>query len=425
MDKLYYKSIINKIDSLCIFSGVAEDSAVHQLKKLCGLEDMHRDFSLLANLLIESAEIHGFAGNLLKKHLIYLFLTDENIFSMRCENGVDVKNSSVYRLALNDVGLLRQIAEIDLSQLCPQGCVADEIAAYTPITKQRSEAVDMINLSHTQASALEAFMRFYRAEGCGKLAEYRMFKYDVKHGLVGIDNYDRVTFEDLIGYEAQVSQLINNTEAFMNGFPANNVLLVGSRGTGKSSSVKALANEYFDAGLRLVEISKEQITHISDLLKQLEHRGKRFIIFIDDLSFGEDELQYKYLKSLLDGGTEAKPENVLFCATSNRRHLIQEKWSDRSRGSEEAEIHTTDTLNEKLSLADRFGITITFPKPTPAQYIEIVKGIAAREGLLIPSEQLEKEAMKWELNQKGLSGRTARQFINSIISQSRNTVQAL
>ena len=159
-----------------------------------------------------------------------------------------------------------------------------------------------------------------------------------------------------------------------------------------------------------------QIEKLPDILKLLRPRGRKFIIFIDDLSFDEGEMGYKYMKSLLEGGSEGKPDNVLFYATSNRRHIIQEKWSDRGTGiSEDAEIHTTDTLNEKLSLADRFGITITFPKPTPKEYINIVKGLAAERNIELDEKTLQQQAMQWEIRQKGMSGRTAKQFINNLM----------
>ena len=267
---------------------------------------------------------------------------------------------------------------------------------------------------------LTFFVRFYNTLGCGDISRFRSFKYDggLKK-IVGIDNPDPITFDDIIGYTAQTDELIDNTEAFIKGFPANNVLLVGSRGTGKSSSVKALANKYYKDGLRIIEITKDQIVELTKLLSSLKDRGRKFIIFIDDLSFGESEIQYKHMKSLLDGGSQSKPDNVLFYATSNRRHLISEKWSDRQRGSDDAEIHTQDTLNEKLSLADRFGITISYPKPTSFEYLNMVKIMARKSGISIDDEILEKEALKWEINQKGVSGRTARQFVNHLKGSNR------
>lgn len=213
--------------------------------------------------------------------------------------------------------------------------------------------------------------------------------------------------------------LINNTKAFLNGYPANNVLLIGARGTGKSSSVKALANEYFNQGLRLLEISKEQIIDFPQILKYICQRGRKFIIFLDDLSFDDFEVEYKYMKSLLEGSTEKKPDNVLFYATSNRRHIVQERWADR-QGNPNDDIHTADSLNEKISLSDRFGLTISFEAPNQNQYLEIVEAIAKKEKIEYSKEQLDKEAIAWELYQKGRSGRTARQFINSYYIEHNN-----
>lgn len=286
--------------------------------------------------------------------------------------------------------------------------------------RKKNDFLEYMDSAVSDNELLDVFVRFYNTFGCGDISRFRSFKYDggLKK-IVGIDNPDTITFDDIIGYTAQTEELIGNTEAFLKGFPANNVLLVGSRGTGKSSSVKALANKYYKDGLRIIEITKEQIVELTKLLSSLKDRGGKFIIFIDDLSFDESEIQYKHMKSLLDGGSQSKPDNVLFYATSNRRHLISEKWSDRQRGSEDAEIHTQDTLNEKLSLADRFGITISYPKPTSSEYLNMVKIMARKSGISIDEEILEKEALKWEINQKGVSGRTARQFVNHLKGSGR------
>jgi len=419
--KEYYNNLLRKICSLTVYRNTANDEAIKLIKEICLNEIKNNiDESLVHNLitiLINSAEENGYSGNLLKNYILNLFITDENVFSLYCENNMEVKNSTLYSFALNDIKIMKLISSFDISVLSPVIYNKDELFNYKPITDKFNKWFNFINTDDDSETILNSFIKYYNKLGCGNISRYKTFKYDIKLGLIGIKNYDPITFEDIIGYKSQTETLLNNTSAFIKGYPANNVLLVGGRGTGKSSSVKALANKYFEDGLRIIEITKEQIELLPNVLSMLKNRGKKFIIYIDDLSFDEKEAQYKYMKSLLDGGTERKPDNVLFYATSNRRHLIQEKWSDRARGSEEAEIHTTDTLNEKLSLADRFGITITYPKPTPKEYIDIVKGIAKRENLDIDDNILEKEAMKWEINQKGMSGRTAKQFINNLIWQ--------
>lgn len=412
--------LLDKINSLTVYKNVGKDKIVGLLYEVLTAEDNYEPMSRLVTLLMEQAEKKGFSGNLFRNYIIHLMLSDENTFTLYCENGIDVSNTSIYRMAQADIKSILDIADTDLHELPDSRflkAAIDEVLNYTPVNA-KSEADIPSSLG------MEDIIAFHKRAGCGDISVYRSFRYDDgKKSLKGIEHPDPITFDDLIGYEAQTSQLINNTEAFINGYNANNVLLVGARGTGKSSSVKALVNRYFKNGLRLIEITKEQIAELPDILKLLRPRGRYFIIFIDDLSFDENEIQYKYMKSLLEGGAEGKPSNVLFYATSNRRHLIQEKWADRASGSDEAEIHTSDTMNEKLSLADRFGITITYPKPTPREYVDIVMGIAKRSGLEVDKDTLKSEALKWELNQKGMSGRTAKQFINNMLWQNGNSAQ--
>lgn len=416
MENNYFKNEINIINELTVYKNIIKDDVIKIIIEMSKSNSIERLFSELSQKLIQNAEINGLNGNLFKKYILNLFLNDENIFSLYCENNINVKNKSIYKIALNDIKIMKSISDIEFNSFVTNFSSLHEILNYIPVN-QKENNINSIDINNEPEKILDDFISFYNNAGCGNISMYKMFKYDNNKGLIGIKNPDSITFTDIIGYKTQIDTLIKNTEAFLNGYIANNILLVGARGTGKSSCVKALANKYFENGLRLIEITKEQILILPEILSSLKKRGRRFIIFIDDLSFDEQEIQYKYMKSLLEGGSEYKPENVLFYATSNRRHLIQEKWSDRSYGSEEAEIHTNDTLNEKLSLSDRFGITITYPKPTPKEYIEIVKGIAEKNNIKLPNDILEKEAMKWELNQKGMSGRTAKQFINNITWQ--------
>ncbi len=413
--------ILDNINSLTVYKNITQDKIVGLLREVLTAEDNYEPMSRLVTLLMEEAEKKGFSGNLFRNYIIHLLLSDENTFTLYCENNVNVKDRSIYRMAEADINAIMSVADIDLHQLPDSRFLEkaiNEVLNYTPVSTLSNE-------DNYRDITIDKVIKFHNKSGCGDISIYRSFRYDdITKSLKGISHPDPITFDDLIGYEAQTSQLIENTEAFIKGYNANNVLLVGARGTGKSSSVKALVNRYFDEGLRLLEITKEQIADLPDILKLLRPRGRYFIIFIDDLSFDEGEIQYKYMKSLLEGGAEGKPDNVLFYATSNRRHLIQEKWSDRASGSDDAEIHKTDTLNEKLSLADRFGITITYPKPTPREYINIVTGIAKRKGLEVDAETLKQEALKWELNQKGMSGRTAKQFINNMLWQTGNNKQS-
>jgi hypothetical protein len=262
---------------------------------------------------------------------------------------------------------------------------------------------------------------FYKAYGIGKFGLNKAFR--VKHDAQGvaleeITNTDEVRLSDLIGYEIQKKKLIDNTEAFVEGRKANNVLLFGDSGTGKSTSIKAILNEYYDRGLRIIEIFKHQFEDLSTVIAMIKNRNYRFIIYMDDLSFEEFEIEYKYLKAVIEGGMETRPDNVLIYATSNRRHLIKENWNDRNDVEHRGDIHHSDTMEEKLSLVNRFGVTINYSKPTQKEYFHIVINLAKRyPQITLTEEELKLEANKWELSHGGISGRTAQQFINYLAGQ--------
>lgn len=263
---------------------------------------------------------------------------------------------------------------------------------------------------------IEALTDFYRQQGTGVFARYRAF-YWVHEGSSGyprgIDEPDSVTLSDLIGYEAERAEVIENTRQFLQGYPANNVLLYGDRGTGKSSTVKALLNEYHTRGLRLIEVPKANLVDFPQIVSNLWGRLQKYIIFVDDLSFEDNEDSYTAMKAVLEGGLASKPRNVLIYATSNRRHLVKERFSDRTQSSDrDDEIRAADTMQEKLSFSDRFGITVVFPTPDQEKYLDIVKGLADRRGLHSDHEALQREALKWSLWHNGHSPRTARQFID-------------
>ena len=225
---------------------------------------------------------------------------------------------------------------------------------------------------------------------------------------------EEVTAEDEIIDRQQ--KLIENTEAFVSGRRANNCLLYGDAGTGKSSSIKAIANMYYDRGLRIIEIYKHQFKDLNDVIAQIKNRNYKFIIYMDDLSFEEFEVEYKYLKAVIEGGLEKKPKNVLIYATSNRRHLVNERFSDRDDA-----LHKSDTMQEKLSLVSRFGCTIYFGLPEKKEYQEIVLELAGREGIDMDKEELLLEANKWEVAHGGRSGRCARQFIDYLLGREQTT----
>ena len=293
------------------------------------------------------------------------------------------------------------------------------------LNKRIRDRICHLSVELAGTDTAEAFMRalvhFYKEFGVGRLGLNKAFRVqegaDGTAQIVPITNIAHVYLEDLVGYEIPKQKLIENTEAFVEGRRANNCLLFGDAGTGKSSSIKGILNRYYEQGLRIIEVYKHQFKYLNDIIAQIKNRNYRFIIYMDDLSFEEFEIEYKYLKAVIEGGLEKKPENILIYATSNRRHLVRETFSDKNDVRTNEELHTTDTVQEKLSLVARFGVTIYFGSPTPKEFKDIVRALAARHHVEMPEEELLLEANKWELSHGGLSGRTAQQFIDFLLGQ--------
>ncbi len=262
---------------------------------------------------------------------------------------------------------------------------------------------------------------FYKAYGVGMFGLNKAFRFssdaDGSIHFQPINNMEKVMLDDLVGYEIQKKKLVDNTKAFVDGKKANNVLLFGDSGTGKSTSIKAIVNEFYDQGLRMIEIYKHQFKDLSNVIASIKNRNYKFIIYMDDLSFEEFEIEYKFLKAVIEGGVETKPDNILIYATSNRRHLIKETWNDRDDVETDNGMHRSDTMQEKLSLVNRFGVTINYSKPSQKEYFNIVIELARKNGVNMTDEQLCAEANKWELSHGGISGRTAQQFINYCLGQ--------
>ncbi|HSM82797.1 MAG TPA: ATP-binding protein [Nodosilinea sp.] len=256
----------------------------------------------------------------------------------------------------------------------------------------------------------------YRRHGVGVFARYQAFTWQGGK-LAGIAEPDPIRLEQLTAYDHPRQQLVQNTLALLRGYPALNVLLYGSRGAGKSSLVKALANEYAPQGLRLIEVAKADLRALPEIVGEVRSRPQRFIIFVDDLSFEEDDDTFKALKVVLEGGTTARPANVVVYATSNRRHLVREYFSDRPRPSDQDEVQAWDTLQEKLSFSDRFGLTLTFEPADQPTYLAIVRHLAAQAQIPIAAEDLTARALQWATRHNGRSGRSARQFIDWLAAE--------
>ncbi len=264
--------------------------------------------------------------------------------------------------------------------------------------------------------AVEVLAEYYREFGTGLFAQYRAFRWQ-SHKLIGITHPDSVQLTELMGYESQKEALVKNTEFLLAGYSALHVLLYGSRGTGKSSLVKGLLNQYSERSLRLIEVAKSDLKDLPKIVEQLRDFPQKFIIFVDDLSFEEDDDAFKSLKVVLEGSVTARSQNIVVYATSNRRHLVREFFEDRPRPRDSDEVHAWDTVQEKLSFSDRFGLTLTFEPANQDTYLKIVRHLAGLSGISLSPSELEYRALQWATRHNGRSGRTARQFIDFLIGE--------
>lgn len=388
--------------------------------------------------LSEQAADHGFYGNLWHCYLTNLLVNNENSYSCACEMRGEVEGS-INELVLHDIAIFKEFFDYDFTEmmevlkapefavvLAYEGSSADS-KIYNRRIRDRICTLAQHFVKNESAEAMKATLtQFYREYGVGDLGLHKAFR--VEHteegaAIVPIRNIAHVYLDDLVGYEIPKQKLRENTEAFVAGRRANNCLLFGDAGTGKSSCVKAIANEYYERGLRIIELYKHQFQDLNAVIGQVKNRNYKFIIYMDDLSFEDFEVEYKYLKALIEGGLEKKPANVLIYATSNRRHLIRENYSDKADRRDE-DMHAGDTVQEKLSLVYRFGVTIFFGSPDKKQFQQIVKTLAGRNGLKVPDEDLFLLANKWELSHGGLSGRTAQQFIDFLLGTSEKGTEA-
>ena len=376
--------------------------------------------------LLDLSTACGFDENLWQCYLTWLLMTNRNSFTQTCER-VGASEGSVNDFAKSDFAIFRRLFHYDFGPIEKDlgiSCLS-AVCHYRAIPKrQRLYNADISAQVRALRAALAAaadeeemfslVTDYYHRYGYGTFAMNRAFR--IRSAADGVEflpisNIDRVVLDDLLGYDKQKAELRRNTEAFLGGGMANNVLLYGDAGTGKSTSVKALINEYYDRGLRMIEIYKHQFRDLSAVLSEIKNRNYRFIIFIDDLSFEENEVEYKFLKAVIEGGVETRPDNVLIYATSNRRHLIRETWNDRTDMEHHGDIHRSDTVEEKLSLAARFGVSINYNAPTPKEFREIVLFLAKKHGIDLPEEELLSRANTWEVRHGGFSGRVAQQFI--------------
>lgn len=428
-----------EVSKLILYRNLGEDSILRRLSEIFKRFDSchYRSEELITDIyrevkaILDLATTYGFDKNLWHNYLTFVLVTNENSFSLTCEK-VGANDGTVNHFARNDFQAFMNLFHYDFrpieetlgidcfSTLLEYKAVVKQERMYNKNVSEKVRALsDELAAAENVEQFFDAVVTFYKKYGVGMFGLNKAFRIVEKNSepdFVPINNLDKVVLDDLTGYEIQKKKLIDNTEAFVNGREANNCLLYGDAGTGKSTSIKAILNEYYDRGLRMIEIYKHQFKYLSQVISHVKNRNYRFVIYMDDLSFEEFEIEYKYLKAVIEGGMETRPDNVLIYATSNRRHLIRETWNDRS--DMDQELHRSDTMQEKLSLVYRFGITINFSKPSQKEYFEIVRNLAKKyPQITLSDEELCAQANKWELSHGGTSGRTAQQFISYLAGQ--------
>ncbi len=379
----------------------------------------------IASTLFHLAYESGYRGNLWHCALAEALVVDENAYSLTAERRGKA-DGGLREAAKADLDCFYRLFQRDVRALYAEAGLefGEQIADYRGALKGGrrynayiTEAINQLAADLSGAGNVEELQEsleaFYGKYGVGNLGLHKAFRLENKHPEPSpINNILVTSLEDLVGYEEQKRQLKENTEAFIAGRPANNCLLYGEAGTGKSSSIRAILNAYASRGLRMIEVYKHQYQEISALIQRIKDRNYKFVIYLDDLSFEEFEVEYKYLKAVIEGGLESKPSNVVIYATSNRRHLVRERFDDRPESP--LDKHKNETVQEKLSLFARFGTTIYYGAPAQKEFHHIVKTLAKRYGIDMPEEELLLEAGRFELSHNGLSGRTASQFIDHL-----------
>ena len=431
------------VSRLLIYGDMPKDTILMELADIIRKADnksqtreelITRTFTQIKHLL-QVATDYAFDKNLWQNYLTFLLITNENPFSITCEK-VGANEGSVNYFAKSDFRAFMELFHYDFSALEEYlgiDCFT-RLSNYKAIGKKElmynknvSEKVRMLSEKLAAAADenefFDAVTGFYKAYGVGMFGLNKAFRIQSREdggvNFCAINNMDAVMLDDLIGYEIQKKKLVDNTLAFVEGKKANNVLLFGDSGTGKSTSIKAIVNEFYDQGLRMIEIYKHQFKDLSAVIAQIKNRNYRFIIYMDDLSFEEFEIEYKFLKAVIEGGVETKPDNVLIYATSNRRHLIKETWKDREDMEHSEDLHRSDTMEEKLSLVNRFGLSIFYAKPNKEGFNEMAVALARRAGItpeVMTDEEICYEANRFEMRGGGLSGRTAQQFANYLLT---------
>ena len=345
-----------------------------------------------------AAALYNANGGNLSEHIKEICENSENIYVRTVGAGKQVPQY-LYDALCDELETMQMISCLTAKELC----APLEYKGFLP-----EFAVTKFDLRGSYLHRAENIGRY----GYGIYAKNRMFYLDEAGSIVAVSNPDKTTFSDLVDYEQERKVIVDNTKALLCGKPAANILLTGDAGTGKSSTVKAVGNALFGDGLRSIEVRKDQLRAIPKILDELSSNPLKFVLFIDDLSFLKDDDNFNALKAVLEGSVTAKSKNVVIYATSNRRHIIKEKFSDR----EGDDVHRNDTMQELVSLSERFGIHVTFSKPSKNTFLHIVRSLAEKNGIDLPSDELELRAERFALERGGRSARLARQFIDGLLS---------
>ena len=358
--------------------------------------------------LLAAAETLGLRGNLLQRYRLHSITHTPNIVSETMERTGLPPGNSLRHIFHQDIALLYPIFTLPTSAFLRTEALDDYEPTKNVYDKTEDFILPLLDAAKTTEDYAEALLTFYVRYGCGDMASYSVFRWDsAAHHICGIDHFERPRMKDIIGYQHQKELLIRNTRAFVLGKPSNHVLLVGARGTGKSSAAKALVSEYEDS-IRLVQVTKDQLRDLPAIMNELRrYAGRKFIIFLDDLSFEDSDTEFKAVKSAIEGSVSSCPSNVRIYATSNRRHLIRETWRER----EQDEVYRDDSINETISLSDRFGLIIQYHTPDQEEYLAIIDHMLTQKGIHLTPEELRIAGLRWEMTHSGRSGRTAQQFV--------------
>lgn len=391
------ESILNILSGLTVFRAVLNDPIVSSLCDLASSRESNtQQITKYCRFVSELYEANS--GDL-TEYVSDLVFNSENVYVKTIGSG---KKPPEYiaKSVERELSGLSEIASLSKADLCPD--CSDELPDFS------SHIVDL-------NAAYSARVNNIGKYGYGKYARSKMFFIDSDCLIVPVRNPDKISLSQLVDYELQRNQIIENTRALLSGKPAANILLTGDAGTGKSSTIKAVVNALADEGLRIIEVRKDQLGAIPKILDELAENPLKFILFIDDLSFLSDDDNFNGLKAVLEGSVSARSENVVVYATSNRRHIIRESFSDRDSD----EVHRNDAMQEIISLSDRFGLHISFQKPDKKTYLDIVHKLAQQFEISMPDDEMDLLAERFALSRGGRSARLARQFIDSILSENR------